>query len=270
MDISVIIPNYNTKNETAACVRSCLGDGAIYKIEIIIVDNGSEDGSYDYLNRLFKRYSNVTILKKASNEGFSKAVNAGLIISKGKYKYILNSDTKIKKGTFSKMIGFIGSREDIGVVGTKLILPDGSIQKSCFNFPGIINAIKEYWLGYREVYSSFYKNTVSEVDAVVGASFFITPVAYKLAGLFDERYFMYYEDIDYCRRVQNFGLKVFYLPEVEVFHSHGLSGAEFADKDKQWRRLIPSSKIYNGIFKYYILNYILWTGQKFNTLKKAI
>lgn len=260
MDISIIIPNYNTKKATSECIRSCLVEGSTAKREIIVIDNASSDGSGKYLKERFGK--KIILIENDQNLGFAKAVNQGLKISKGKYKYLLNSDTAVTKGTFDNLIKFADSDGDIGVIGTKLVLPDGSIQKSCFNFPSIGNAIREYWFGEREKYSSFYKKNISEVDSVVGASFFITPKAYEQVGLFDERYFMFYEDHDYCRRVKDLGMKVIYFPEVTVFHHHGLSGKNISDTGNQWRRLIPSSKIYHGVLKHYIINFILWSGQK--------
>jgi len=261
MDISIIIPSYNTKKAISECIRSCLIERSKAKREIIVIDNASSDGSRKYLKERFGK--NIILIENDQNLGFAKAVNQGLKISKGKYKYLLNSDTAITNGTFDKLIMFADSDGKIGVIGTKLVLPDGSIQKSCFNFPTIGNAIREYWFGEREKYSSFYKKNTSEVDSVVGASFFITPKAYEQVGIFDERYFMFYEDHDYCRRVKDLRMKVIYFPEVTVFHHHGLSGKDISSGQNQWRRLIPSSKVFNGVLKHYLINFILWSGQKF-------
>jgi GT2 family glycosyltransferase len=270
MDVSVIIPSYNTRKETANCVKSCLSEGLGYKIEIIVVDNASDDGSVFYLKKLFNRNKNVVIVNNSGNLGFSKAVNIGLKLSKGKYKYLLNSDTGVGKGVFSKIVNFVEKVENVGVIGTKLILPDGETQRSCFNFPTALNAIKEYWLGREDVYSPFYKKEVFEVDAVVGASFFITPEAFQKVGFFDERYFMYFEDLDYCRRVKGAGLKIIYLPDAEIFHYHGLSGEKLTGRDVQRRRLVTSSKIYHGILKYYLINFVLWSGQKGGKIKNIL
>ena len=100
----------------------------------------------------------------------------------------------------------------------------------------------------------------------MGAAFFITPKAYKSVGLMDERYFMYYEDLDYCRRVKNANMKVIYYPKVIIYHSHGLSGKKVADEKNQWRRLIPSSVIFNGYLKHNLINFILWSGQKWGSI----
>jgi hypothetical protein len=271
MDISVIIVNYNTKEATSECIESCLDEGSGYKIEVIVVDNGSSDGSIEYLKRLYgDKGAKVIIKANKNNEGFSKGVNVGLGNSKGKYKYLLNSDTKVEKGVFKKLVAYASSHQDVGVLGTKLILPDGTVQKSCFNFPSVKNAFEEFWIGKEKKYSSFFSRETAGVDAVVGASFFITPGCFEKVGLFDERYFMYFEDLDYCRRVKKAGFNVVYFPEATVFHYHGLSGKDIVGGSNQWRRLFPSSKIFNGFLKHYLLNVVIWSGQKARSIMSKI
>jgi hypothetical protein len=101
----------------------------------------------------------------------------------------------------------------------------------------------------------------TEIEAVVGASFFITPKAFEKIGLFNERYFMYFEDLDYCKKVMEKGLKVVYIPEIYLFHHHGLSGKNVSVSEPPNKNLIASSKIYHGIIKYYLINFVLWSGQ---------
>ena len=108
----------------------------------------------------------------------------------------------------------------------------------------------------------------TKVEAVVFAAAIITSVALTRVGLLDERYFMYFEDLDFCKRVWKSGLKVYYLPLAEVIHYHGASGRDIADSANQWRRLIPSSKIYHGVLKHYLIFAIMWLGQKWEMLLK--
>jgi len=102
--------------------------------------------------------------------------------------------------------------------------------------------------------------------AVVGAAFLITPEAISRIGVLDERYFMYFEDLDYCRRVKKAGLKTYYLPEAEFTHLHGESGKGLSSSENQWRRLVPSSQIYHGILIHYLIILIMWTSQKVRKL----
>ncbi|MCD6225630.1 glycosyltransferase family 2 protein, partial [bacterium] len=204
------------------------------------------------------------------NLGFSKANNQGISIAQGKYLLLLNSDTIVKKGSLEKMVEFAEAHHDAGVVGPRLLNADGSIQPSCFNFPSVLGAIKEFWLGKKGSFTKWApkgKQPV-EVDAVVGAAFLITPQARKKVGLLDERYFFYFEDIDYCRRVWRAGLKVYYFPQAEIIHLHGASGKKLKQKPNQW--LIASSKIYYGWWRYYLINSIIWLGQKYEKLFRRI
>lgn len=261
-DVSVIIVSYNTKDLTIGSIKSVLREGSNLEKEIIVVDNASTDGSLEELSRLKGK---IKLIKNDKNLGFSKANNQGIRTASGKYILLLNSDTEVKKGAIGKLIEFAKARSDAGVVGPKLLNPNGSIQGSVLRFPTIGRAIRQYWLGQKgllDKYAPESEKDAVEVESLVMAAFLITPVALKKVGLLDERYFMYYEDLDYCRRVKEMGLKIYYLPTSEVIHYHGASGRSLAEKENQWRRLIPSSKIYHGTLRHFILNFIIWSGQK--------
>jgi len=270
IELSVILVNLNTKRLTLDSIHSVLREGEVKK-EIIVVDNGSTDGSVEALGELTKKKV-IKFIKNRENLGFAKANNQGIRIAKGKYILLLNNDTIVKKEALTKLVEFAKERRDAGVVGSKLLNIDGSLQPSCFHFPTITNAIKEYLLGQMGNFEKFApkaKEAVT-VDAVVGASFLITSLARKKVGLLDERYFAYFEDIDYCRKVWQSGLKVYYLPSSEIIHYHGATFKKMAKREDQWRKLIPGSKIYHGVLKHYIINTILWLGQKWEKLKRII
>jgi hypothetical protein len=270
MKLSIIIVNFNTKDLTKACIESVMNEGSSLDFEVVVVDNNSKDGSIDELKKLWRKYKNLKLIENKENLGFSKANNQGARAASGEYILLLNSDTVVKRFSFKKLIAFAEKKEDAGVVGARLLNPDGSLQDSCFHFPTIKNAIREYWLGQKGLFEKYAPkgNRPVEVEALVGAAFLITPKALQEVGLLDERYFMYFEDVDYCRRVWEKGLKVYYLPEARVLHYHGESGKKLADSANQWRRLIPSSKIYHGTMKHYVLTIILWLGQKWQKLVK--
>lgn len=270
MDLSIIIVSYNTRKLTLDAIKSVIKDTSIKKKEIIVVDNGSTDRSNEAVRNFQFTIPNLRLIENNNNLGFSKANNQGIRIAKGKYILLLNSDTRVKKGSFKKLLDFAKKHPDAGVVGARLLNKDGSIQESCFNFPTIKCAINQYWLHKG---SSLAKYTPKdkrpvEVDSVIGAAFLITPKALKKLGGLDERYFFYYEDLAYCREVRKKGLKVYYLPSAKVIHYHGASGKKSVESDNQWRRLIPSSKIYHGLFGHYVFNFILWSGQKWQKLTR--
>jgi len=269
IDLSIVIVNFKTEKLVLDCVKSINSEGSGLNIEIIIVDNGSNDGSREAFEKLATETKNVVFIANKENKGYAKANNQGGKVAKGKYLLLLNSDTLVKKGSLGALVKFAEEHSDAGVVAPKLLNADLSLQSSCFRFPTIKNAILEYFFGQKGLFDKYAPGgqTPVVVDAVVGAAFLITPAALKKVGLLDERYWAYFEDIDYCRQVSKNGLKVYYLPGVEIIHYHGMSFKKATPDDaNRWRRLIPSSKIYHGVFYHYLLNSIIWIGQKWQKL----
>lgn len=266
--LSIIIVSYNTEKLTRDCIESVLKNSSGVNYEIIVVDNDSKDDSVKMLRGYQSTLTNFKLLENQENLGFAKANNQAAKKAKGDYLLLLNSDTVVKKDSLKKIVDFAKVNTGVGVAGAKLLNADDSIQPSCVNFPTIGNAIKEYFLGQKGLFDKFAPKgkLPVEVDAVVGAAFLITPQARKRVGLLDERYFFYFEDIDYCRKIWKVGLKVYYLPFAEIVHYHGASGKRLATQENQWRRLIPSSKIYHGVLGHYVLNFVLWLGQKWQKI----
>lgn len=270
MKLSIIIVSFNTKKLTEDAINSILSEGSEISKEILVVDNNSEDDSAGMLKEYSSELKDFRIILNNGNLGFAKANNQAIKISKGEYILLLNPDTIVKRGDLGKLVEFAEKTSDAGVVGPRLLNADGSLQKSCYHFPTIWRAIKEYWFGQRGHFGQFApksKNPIT-VDALVGAAFLITPKALKKVGILDERYTFYFEDIDYCRRVAKSGLKVYYFPGAEIVHLVGASGKKLADPKNQWRRLIPSSKVYHGILGHYILTAVIWLGQKWEKIFK--
>jgi GT2 family glycosyltransferase len=263
MELSIIIVNYNTKKLVLKCVDSILKTNPKCKFEIIVVDNGSTDGSSELLSQI--RGSKLRIILHKKNVGFARGNNSAIKRAFGQYILLLNSDTQVHRGTIDNLLEFAKHTPNVGIAAPKLLNTDGTVQGSVFRQPTIRRAIRQYWLlqkGQMDKYSPHVTHPI-EVEAVVAAAMLITPAARVKVGMFDERYFMYFEDLDYCRRVREAGLKIYYVPQSEVVHIHGASGKGAVISDaSQWRRLIPSSKIYHGYFKHMILTFILWTGGK--------
>ncbi len=258
IELSIIIVNFNTKKLTLDCIKSIRNSKPNIKYEIIVVDNASSDGSVNSLKKL-----KINLVKNKENLGFAKANNQGIKISKSKYILLLNSDTIIKKDSLETLVKFAQETKDAGVIGSKLLNIDGTVQNSVFRFPTIWKSISHYWFK-NNILNKYAptSNTVTQVDAVVGAAFLITPEAIKRVGLLDERYFMYFEDIDYCRKINSTNLKVYYLPKSQIIHIHG------ASKGKN-EYLVKASKIYNGIINYYIITFIIKISQFFDKITKG-
>lgn len=274
LKLSIVIVNLNTKDLTIGCLRSIQKQAKDLKFEVLLTDNGSNDGSVEALKKLkgesFWR-NKLTLIFNKTNTGYAKANNQGIKKSKGEFILLLNNDTIVHKNSLQKLIDFAQRNPDVGVVGSRLLNIDGTLQSSCYHFPTITNAIREYLFGQKGLFEKFAPNgeTPTTVDSVVGAAFLITPKAKKMVGMLDERYFAYFEDIDYCRQTWKKGLKVYYLPESVITHYHGATFKKLADDGQRWKKLIPSSITYHGFLKHYILYVILWAGQKWQKLTNS-
>jgi GT2 family glycosyltransferase len=233
MDISIIIVNFNTDKLVSDCIASIKRNTKKVTYETIVIDN--------------------TI----NNRGFAKANNLGIRKAKGKYILLLNSDTIVGKNSIDKMFEFAENNPDAGAIVPRLYNPNGSIQASCFRLPTIHLAFKQYFLKQGKLLDKYFPRSEKPtiVESAVMAAYLITPEALKKVGKLNEKYFMYFEDIDYSKKINEAGLKIYYLPEAQVVHIHGASGGTN-------KYLVDSAKKYFGTFNYYIYTFILWLGQK--------
>lgn len=253
MKLSIIVVNYNTKKVTSKCIDSIYKHKINYDFEVILVDNASTDGSKE----VFLGDKRIRFIQNTSNLGFAKANNIGMKKAKGEHFLLLNSDAFVLKDAINRLVEFADTNAKCGVVGPTLLNKDKTVQTSCYRLPTIIGAIRQYYFGERGILDKYAPTESTEVEAIVGAAFLVTKNAYEKVGDLDEKYFMYFEDIDYCRRVRELGLTVNYLHEAQVIHLHGTSG-----NTKTNELLISSSKKYFGIVRYYVYTFVLWSGQK--------
>lgn len=263
LNLSIIIVSFNTKEILKKCLQS-LEENGLKGQEIIVVDNASTDGNQEMIKKEFPR---IKLVCNSENIGFAKANNQGIKEAMGKDILLLNSDIEVKEGSINKLYTFAEKHQEAGAVVPRLLNPDGSPQPSVFRLPTLWLAIKQYWFGQKGLLDKSlpvidYQQSPVVVESAVMAAFLITSQALKKVGLLNEKYFMYFEDLDYCKRVNKSGLKIYYLPEVEIVHRHGMSGNKLVDDKNQWRRLIPSSKVYHGLWGHYLFNFVLWSSQK--------
>ena len=233
-ELSVIIVNYNVKNLLENCIDSILSASKNFQTEIIVVDNNSFDGSSSYIKSRFDSFDNIRVIENNVNLGFAKANNIGVSAACGKYILILNPDTILQEDTIDKCIGFIKSRDDIGILSCKLVLPNGKLDLACRrSFPSSSVAFYRM-IGLSKLfpkskifgkYNLTYldENSTYEVDAVCGAFMLMTKELFCKVGGFDEEYFMYGEDLDLCYRIKNENLKVYYYSGTGIIHYKGES-----------------------------------------------
>tara|TARA_Y100001936_G_C16089971_1_gene685200 strand:+ start:194 stop:1096 length:903 start_codon:yes stop_codon:yes gene_type:complete len=224
MDISIIIVNYNVKEFITPCIHSIYKHlKGNYSFEISIIDNNSKDGSEKLIKEKFPK---VNFIKNENNIGFSKAVNQGARISKGRYLFILNPDTLLIEDSVKIFLEKINGIEKFGAIAPSLISIDGSIQQSTWRFPSLTNTcLSIFHLDFLNFYKNYNDNNFSrvlKVDSVSGAAIFISKkVFHKLKG-FNERLF-WMDDIDLCLRLKSLGYYVYYAPETKIIHFLGKS-----------------------------------------------
>ncbi|HCC08929.1 MAG: Family 2 glycosyl transferase, partial [Candidatus Woesebacteria bacterium GW2011_GWD2_40_19] len=158
MELSIVIVNFNTKDLTVGCLRSIEKEGKDLSFEVLLTDNGSSDGSVEAFKKIKEEKfwrNRFTLILNDSNAGYAKANNQGINRAKGKYLLLLNSDTVVHEHALQSLLRFAKATPDAGVIGSKLLNIDGTLQMSCYNFPTIGNAIKEYWFGQKGLFEKF-------------------------------------------------------------------------------------------------------------------
>jgi GT2 family glycosyltransferase len=235
IDLSVIIVNWNTKEFLLPCVKSVLGKGQGVSMEVIVVDNGSNDGSGVEVKRLFPV---LRLIENDSNLGFAKAVNQGLRLFSGRYALLLNPDTQVKEGSVEKLLSFMEAHPKAGAAGAQLVNSDGTKQNSMANFPSLATELLNKRVLRRLFPKRFpgkersYAEAI-EVDSVIGACMVVRRKAIEGVGFLDEDYFLFLEETDWCYRMKKAGWKVYHVPQAEVVHFQGKS----AEKDKKRSRV---------------------------------
>jgi GT2 family glycosyltransferase len=237
--ISIIIPVYNNFNYTYLCLQSILVNTPNIPYEIIIADDNSSDETID----LDQYVKNVCIVKDGINRGFLLNCNNATQHARGKYILFLNNDTQVQPQWLSTLLELIESDEKIGMVGSKLVYPDGRLQEA----GGIIwNDASGWNYGHLDDPMKPEYNYVKEVDYISGASLMIRKSLWKSIGGFDERYVpAYYEDSDLAFEVRKHGYKVVYQPKSVVIHFEGISnGTDLSSGIKQYQ-VINHEKFFN-------------------------
>lgn len=231
----IIIINYNTKDLIDTCLKELMSllNGLNYLITV--VDNASNDGSIDLIK---SKYKEVFLIENKKNIGFGAACNQA-IKANPEYDYYLfvNSDTKPLKDSIRKMMEYMDKNPDCGILGSKLLNNDGSMQNSFANYP----AFKTELFGKKifqiinpkqNPHKRLKINSPLEVESVVGAFFMIRSKDFLNVSGFDERFFFFMEETDLCRQINLKGHKVIYHPEIQVIHYQGKS----ANKNPKWSR----------------------------------
>jgi GT2 family glycosyltransferase len=217
--VSIIIVNYKTPDLLVRCVEQVFQSRNGVPLEVIVVDNCSDD---DSAQRVSRRFNEVTVLRNEHNLGFARGVNRGIRESSGAYLLAMNPDTQLPPEGLGPLIRFAEEKfetENAGIFGCRLLNGDGSLQYSCGRFPTLRRTVLDAFRPRtkRKYLLKDYQKP-AEADWVTGACILIRRDLLDSVGLLDENFFMYYEDVDLCFRARKKGWKVYYFPGTEVFH----------------------------------------------------
>ncbi len=229
-NVSVIIVNWNSHEFLRQCLRTVFQYAGDLRIEIIVIDNASYDGSEPMVRSEFPK---VIFIQGDENVGFARANNAAAMQANGRNLLFLNPDTEVSDGTIETMVRFIDATPEAGAVGCRLLNTDGSLQTSCIQpFPTILNQILDAEALRRLLPESplwgtraFLRDPAipAEVEAISGACLLVRRDTFLEVGRFTEAYFMYAEDIDLCFKLKGAGKHNYYLGNVSVVHHGGQS-----------------------------------------------
>ncbi|MEK9152955.1 MAG: glycosyltransferase family 2 protein [Patescibacteria group bacterium] len=227
MDLSIVILDYKSRGLVRQCVKTLKLFAPAQKTEIIVVDNASGQGTGGMIRR---EYPDVVMIDNPANVGFAAGNNAGIRRSTGKYVLIMNPDITVRPGAIEAMIAHMEANPEIGLLGPRLVHPDGSIDVSCYRYPTpMIPAYRRTPLGRlpagRKALSYYLMDDFDhgqsrDVDWLLGAVLLVRRSAMDKVGLLDERYFLYFEDTDWCRRFWQAGFRVVFFAGAEMVHYH--------------------------------------------------
>ncbi len=222
MKLSVVILNYNVQYFLELCLKSVQKALVGIDAEIIVVDNNSPDDSCKMVKQFFP---DVALIANKNNLGFSKGNNQGVQIAKGEYICILNPDTVVAEDTFTKLLEFAKSKENIGIVGCKLIDGAGKyLPESKRNIPVVKVALQKIFGNSKNYYANHInENDIAKADVLVGAFMFMKRDVFTSINGFDEDYFMYGEDIDISYKSLSQGYDNYYYGETTIIHYKGES-----------------------------------------------
>lgn len=235
MKLSILIVNWNTRDLVVACINSILKNAPPFAYEVIVVDNHSQDGSADALTALFGHNKKIHLLPQLRNLGFARANNSAYQNCAGEYVLLLNSDTEVLPGALEKMAAYLDGRKDAGILGPRLLNPDGSVQRSVRRFPGLwagvltLTGLHRIFRPRRYLMDGFDYSRESAVDQVMGAALLTRrSVIERLGSLFDEKFWLWYEEVDFCLRAKNAGYEVIYFPQAQIMHRGAKSFAQIS------------------------------------------
>jgi len=242
-DVSIIVVTYKERLDVLKACFDSVAHAQNVSYELIIVDNGASDTT----RGLLSSYEDVTYLRNETNRGFAAAVNRGIAVSRGRYVLLLNPDVRFKSDVLAKMITHLDEDKDVGIGSSIIRYPNGSLQESIRRFPGlwdqilILSKLPHVFKRLRAVDHYMMRDVDSmktqDVESIMGAFMWIRREVIDQIGFLDERYFIWFEEVDYCKMTDDAGWKIRHYGDVEIEHHKGHMFDQIATIRKQrWIR----------------------------------
>ena len=231
LDVSVVVVNHDSGEGVRECVRSVVERAGDVRFGVVVVDNASRDGSE---RTAVEAFPDLTLIRNPDNRGFPAAANQGMLATRSAFVLLLNPDARIVSGTLEGFLKVARDHPAAGAIGALVRDPDGSVYPSARKVPSALEGLMHTLLGWLwpgNPWTRSYKmldwdrRSERRVDWVSGSSMLLRRAALDDVGVFDERYFMYVEDMDLCTRLRQAGWEVWFSPELEVEHVGGTATA---------------------------------------------
>ena len=263
MNLSIITVTWNNATTIIEQLKTTALAGMGLEFEQIVVDNDSKDKTVEILKYAQSEYKNLKIIENSKNLGFAKANNLGVQESMGDYILFLNPDMKLEKGSIKELLDYLKNNSEVGMIGPKLVREDGQISRGDGprRFPKFIEVVIIFFklpklfpqILNKYYYTDLDKDSVQVVDSIRGSFMLIDKKIIKdlenrrcnsQTGVWDERYFCWFEDIDLCREINKLGKKIIYYPRVKAVDMVGVS---FKQRSVFWKQYI----FFVSAFKYF-------------------
>lgn len=263
INLSIIIVNFNTLDLVVDCIKSIKKYTKDIKFEIIVINNHPQSNDYKKLKKLYQREDEIKILK-SPNHGFGAANNIGAKKARGEFLLFLNSDTLIIDDSLQKLIHILNNNPKMGAISPLLYNPDGKLQKYAFgDFQSLLSVT---WRKRKKLNPNRNKK-ITYINLISGAAMMIRKATFERVGGFDERFFMYFEDDDLCRRLVNLGKKNAIITSTKIIHLQGKSSSMSSRKIMYYQSQNYYWRKHKGLFLEMVMRtfrfpYLIWQKQK--------
>jgi hypothetical protein len=268
-DLTIVILSWNTKDLLVKCLESVARAHRPPMLEVIVVDNASKDGSAEAVAASFPW---VRLIRNERNEGYARGNNIGIRASRGRHVLLLNSDTEVAPRAFYALVRFLDDHPAYGAAASRLWNPDGTVQRACMRFPTPLTAIfydarpgrwwPDNWIVRRHFVKSFDHIDSRDVQQPPGAALCVRREVLERVGMLNEELFLFFNDVDFCKRILAAGWRIRYLADSNMVHHGGASTSRYpAFAAEYFRNKIAYFRMQYGAFGEWLMRMVTrWRG----------